>query len=246
MWGFPQIDSAAVDRGAVELDDLIFRRTSFPPNKLSAGLDGDYIWLALLTGLSVRTRSVTGSLPFRSPQRFVRSCLCWAALSLRWIGSADVPLCCHLVSAVSRRASHKVEMYFLPPCFRLILTIGYCFFRFFREQDISSSRLSDRNQADPFHAPTRLAKLYDFAPDKMPLNYGQQDLRYTWTVCKLRVGYTQSENCTIGGNYIQTDFTRRCARPPGDQIRGTTQIDGQHEPHNLLTFSQVSTDQGKI
>ena len=30
LWGFPQIDSAAVDCGAVELDDLIFRRTSFP------------------------------------------------------------------------------------------------------------------------------------------------------------------------------------------------------------------------
>ena len=29
--GFPQIDSAAVDCGAVELDDLTFRRTSFPP-----------------------------------------------------------------------------------------------------------------------------------------------------------------------------------------------------------------------
>ena len=47
VWGFPQIDSAAVDygTGAVELDDLIFRRTSFPPDELSAGRDGDYIWL---------------------------------------------------------------------------------------------------------------------------------------------------------------------------------------------------------
>ena len=43
--GFPQIDSAAVDydTGAVELDDLIFSRTSFPPDELSAGRDGDYI-----------------------------------------------------------------------------------------------------------------------------------------------------------------------------------------------------------
>ena len=31
MWGFPRINSAAVDFGAVELNDLIFRRTSFPP-----------------------------------------------------------------------------------------------------------------------------------------------------------------------------------------------------------------------
>ena len=32
IWGFPHINSAAVDygTGAVELDDLIFRRTSFP------------------------------------------------------------------------------------------------------------------------------------------------------------------------------------------------------------------------
>ena len=32
VWGFPQIDSVAVDcdTGAIELDDLIFRLTSFP------------------------------------------------------------------------------------------------------------------------------------------------------------------------------------------------------------------------
>ena len=30
-WGFPQVDSAAADSGAVELDDLILRRLSFPP-----------------------------------------------------------------------------------------------------------------------------------------------------------------------------------------------------------------------
>ena len=34
VWGFPQIDSAVVDCGAVELDDLIFRRTSFPPGEM--------------------------------------------------------------------------------------------------------------------------------------------------------------------------------------------------------------------
>ena len=36
VWGFPQIDSTAVDCGAVELDDLIFRRMSFPPHEFSA------------------------------------------------------------------------------------------------------------------------------------------------------------------------------------------------------------------
>ena len=43
VWGFSQIDSAAVDYGAVELEDLIFRRTSFPPDEFSAGRDGDYM-----------------------------------------------------------------------------------------------------------------------------------------------------------------------------------------------------------
>ena len=31
--GFPQFDSAAVDCGAVELNELDFRRTSFPPDE---------------------------------------------------------------------------------------------------------------------------------------------------------------------------------------------------------------------
>ena len=31
VWGFPKIDSTAVDCGTVELDDLTFRRTNFPP-----------------------------------------------------------------------------------------------------------------------------------------------------------------------------------------------------------------------
>ena len=49
--GFPQINSATANCDAVELDDLIFHRTSFPPEELSAGRDGDYIWLDLWTGL---------------------------------------------------------------------------------------------------------------------------------------------------------------------------------------------------
>ena len=66
VWGFPHIDSAAVDYGvgAVELDDLIFRRTSFPPHELSARRNGDYIWRDMWTGLSVCNRSVTASLAF--------------------------------------------------------------------------------------------------------------------------------------------------------------------------------------
>ena len=41
-WGFPQVDSAAADKGAVKLDDLIFRRLSLPPEEVSAGRDGNY------------------------------------------------------------------------------------------------------------------------------------------------------------------------------------------------------------
>ena len=40
--GFPQVDSAAADSGAVEMDDLIFRRLSLPPEDVSAGRDGNY------------------------------------------------------------------------------------------------------------------------------------------------------------------------------------------------------------
>ena len=42
QWGCPQLDSTAADCGAVGLDDLIFRRTSFPPHDCSAGCDQTY------------------------------------------------------------------------------------------------------------------------------------------------------------------------------------------------------------
>ena len=115
VWGFPHIDSAAADYGAV---DLIFRRTSFPPDDLSAGRDGDYIWRDRWTGLSVCNRSVTGSLTFGYSQRLGRCCLWLAALPFRWIGSAEVPLCHHLFPAVSRSASHEVEAPFHSPLSR--------------------------------------------------------------------------------------------------------------------------------
>ena len=104
--------------GTVELDDLIFRRTSFPPDELSAGRNGDYIWRDLWTGLSVCNRSVTGSLAFGSSHGLGRCCLWLAALPFRWIGSAEVPLYHHLLPAVSRSASHEVEAPFLSPLCR--------------------------------------------------------------------------------------------------------------------------------
>ena len=68
---FPQIDSAAVSSGAVELDDMNSCRTSFPSDKFSAGREGVYIWLAPLASSSVRARSVTGSLFSGSSHRLV-------------------------------------------------------------------------------------------------------------------------------------------------------------------------------
>ena len=115
VWGFPHIDSAVADCGAV---DLIFRRTNFPLDDLSAGRDRDYIWRDLWTGQSVCNRSVTGSLTFGSSHRLERCCLWLAALPFRWIGSAEVPLCHHLLPAVSRSPSHEVEAPFHSPLCR--------------------------------------------------------------------------------------------------------------------------------
>ena len=120
--GFPHhesaVDAAAADCGAVELVDLSVRRTIFPPENLSAGRDGDYICRDLWTGPSVCNRSVTGSLTFGSSQRLGRYCLWLAAIPFRWIGSAEVPLCHHLLPAVSSSASHEVEAPFHSPLCR--------------------------------------------------------------------------------------------------------------------------------
>ena len=47
VWGFPRIDSATVkyDTGAVELDDLMFRRMKIPPGELET-IYGWASWLA--------------------------------------------------------------------------------------------------------------------------------------------------------------------------------------------------------
>ena len=66
--GFPHlesaVDAAAADCGTVELVDLIVRRMSFPPDDLSAGRDGDYIWKDLWTSSSA---SHEVEAPFHSP-----------------------------------------------------------------------------------------------------------------------------------------------------------------------------------
>ena len=72
------------------LDDLIFRRTSFPPDELSAGPleqiryvvsgDVDYIGLIMWTGPSVRARPLT---PLRtSPRTCIQPSLLDNSLSL--------------------------------------------------------------------------------------------------------------------------------------------------------------------
>ena len=76
------------------------------------------MWRDLWTGLSVCNRPVTGSLAFGSSQRLGRCCLWLADLLFRWIGSAEVPLCHHLLPAVSRSASQQVEAHFLSPLCR--------------------------------------------------------------------------------------------------------------------------------
>ena len=92
VWGFPHLVSAVDSAtGAVELDDLNFRRTSFPPGELSAGRDGDYILLDLWTGLSVCARSVTGSLHFGHPHGLVCSCFCSTIISHPYLECVDVP-----------------------------------------------------------------------------------------------------------------------------------------------------------
>ena len=118
-YGSLKIDSAAVDygTGAVGLDDLIFRRTNLPPDEFSTGWNGDYIWRDLWTGPSACNRPVTGSPTFGSSHSLEQCCLWLAALPLRWIGSAEVPLCHHLLQLVSR-TSHDVEASFHSPLCR--------------------------------------------------------------------------------------------------------------------------------
>ena len=188
VWGFPHIDSAAVDygAGAVELDDLIFRRTSFPPDELSAGRDADYIWLDLWTDLAVCARSVTGSLLFGHPHGLVYSCFCLTFLCLRCLESMDVSQDRHCRTTVVRitpdiccpRRTWCIEEYVGRSSIIVVLIIWYCF-GVFRVRAMESDRLPDREQAGPSYAASgplpgtflgpaldiRSESLYELAPD---------------------------------------------------------------------------------
>ena len=207
---FPQIDSTADDCGVAELD---FRRTSFPPDEFSAGRECDYIWLAPLAGSSVCARTVTGSRLFGSPHRLVRSCLCSAVLSLRWIDgrviskeSTDIPQSHHLETIVGRSTPDicslvwtvSVGIYLLPLSFARFLIICCCLYRIFKTRDMASGRSPERDQAGPSYAPSDplpgtflglsldiiSEKLYDLAPD-IPDVMGLRALRPSAAVVKV-------------------------------------------------------------
>ena len=140
--------------------------------------------------------------------------------------SLYAPLCRHLLSfapAVHRTSSGEGEMYSLPPYFRLILTICYCFYEFLREQELRTGRLPDTDKADSFHGQTRWAKFNDFPPDI-------QDAMELWalrphailvkviSVCRLHVFFHQyvadlreerSENVlrTVSASHFIFDMT---------------------------------------
>ena len=113
------------------MNDLIFRRLSFPseefaagwntavdachamkigdlpPDEFSAGRNGDYIWRDLWTEPSVCNRPVTGSHGFGSSHRPERCCLWLAAFPVR--GSCNSCLCTVPVLSRDRRSLCPVE-----------------------------------------------------------------------------------------------------------------------------------------
>ena len=139
-----------------------------------------------LTGLSVRTQSVTGSLRFGSPHRLAYSYFCLTILSLRWLESVDVPQDRHCRKTVGRntpdicssRRTLCIEGYLFRSNVIVILII-WCCFGVFRVRDMAYDGLPEREQAGPSYAPSgplpgtflvpaldiRSEKLYDLAPD---------------------------------------------------------------------------------
>ena len=89
----------------VGLLDLTFRRIYFPPGRIARRAR----WKLYMAGLSVCNRIVTGSLALGSSQRLGRCSLWPAALLLRWIGSAEVPRCRHLLQAVCKNTFYEVD-----------------------------------------------------------------------------------------------------------------------------------------
>ena len=128
---------------------------------------------------------MTGSLFSVSSHRLVRSCLCSAILSLRWIESADVPQGRHLQTAV------RAKIYLLLPRVTVILTLCCCFFRIFSVRNMASDGMTNREQTGPltgmFLGPApdiRSERLYDLPPD-IPDVMGLRALRPNEAIVKV-------------------------------------------------------------
>ena len=181
------MDSVAADCGAV---DLIFRRTSFPPDELSAGPDEDYIGHIVWTGPSVHTQPVTGSLLFGHLHGLVYSRLCSTILSIYCLERVDLTQDRHCRTTVVRitadisctRHTWCIEGCVIRSSIIVILIVIlislYCF-GVFKVRAIASDGLPDGEQAGPscaqlgplpgtFLGPAldiQSESLYELAPD---------------------------------------------------------------------------------
>ena len=71
-----------------DIDDRVFRHTSFPTNEPHGGRNDDYIWLTSESNQSVCVRPVTGSLCSRQPHRLLSLSL----LLIECDSDAELPL----------------------------------------------------------------------------------------------------------------------------------------------------------
>ena len=177
--------------------------------------------MAPLTSSSVRARSVTGSLFFGSSHRLVRSCLCSAILSPRWIESVDVPQCHHLQTAIGHSMpvicfsnwTVRVEVYLLLPSVTVILIICCCFFRIFWVWDMASDGLTNREQAGSLPGTSlgpsldiRSERLYDLTPD-IPDFMGLMALRPNAAIVKVTsVRDSQCIRLVTPDNHMECGF----------------------------------------
>ena len=120
----PEDFAAAWDIAAADIDDRIFRLTSFPPNEFPGGREDDYIWLTSGSNQSVCARPVTGSLCFGHPH---------GLLSLHCLESVTLTPNCHCQTTAVRIASDicyshhtwYIEGYAIRSSITVILTVWY-------------------------------------------------------------------------------------------------------------------------
>ena len=163
VWGFPHIDSAAVDygTGAVELDDLIFRRTSFPTGQVVRRAR----WWLYMVGPVDWPGSVRSISDWVTPLRTSpRTCIQLFLLDISLTSLLRVWMC-HMIVIVERRSSElrltfavhvaygALRNMWLDPALLWFLIIWYCF-GVFRVRAMASDRLPDREQAGPSYTPS--------------------------------------------------------------------------------------------